>query len=106
MQGLISAGSADRKWLLVTVVIMAVLSIATLLLATEYFQVFAGLGTKYARLLVQTAKMYLLGAVAVAVLYFMARARLRIAGLRMFVLCLSTAVDIFLGARFIVDTVL
>jgi hypothetical protein len=103
LQGLVSTGFADRKWVLMTVVIMVVLSLVTLLLATRYFQIFAGLGDKYARLLVETAKMYILGAIAVAILYFMARAKLRVHWLRWVVLGSATAVDIFFGARFIVD---
>lgn len=103
MQGLISAGSADRKWLLMTTIIMAALAIVTLLLATKYFQIFAGLGDKYAKLLTGTARMYILGAVAIAIIFFMARANLRIHWLRQILLCSATAVDIFFGARFIVD---
>jgi hypothetical protein len=105
VQGLASAGFADRKWVLAATVIMGVLAIIALLLATEYFQVFAGLGTGYARLFVETAEMYILGAVAMAILYFMARAKLRIAPLRLVILCSAMAVDIFLGARFIVDKI-
>ena len=89
-----------------TATIMAILSIVTLLLATEYFQVFAGLGAKYAKLLTQTAKMYILGTITVAILFFMVRAKLRIQWLRWVILCSASAVDIFLGARFIVDRVL
>jgi len=105
MQGLVCAGYADRKWLLITTVIMAALSVATLLLATKYFQIFAGLGGKYAKLLVQAANMYILGTIAVAILFFMARAKLRIGWLRWIIICSAVAVDIFLGARFIVDKV-
>lgn len=103
VQGLISTGFADRRWVLMAAVVMIVLSLVTLLLATRYFQLFAGLGDKYARLFVDTAKMYILGAIAVAILYFMARAKLRVHWLRWVVLGSAMAVDIFLGARFIVD---
>lgn len=106
MQGLTSAGLADRRWVLLSAVIMAALAIVTLLLATKYFQIFAGLGAKYARLLVEAAKMYILGAIAVAIIFFMARAKLRLHWLRWAILCSATAVDVFLGARFIVDRVL
>jgi arginine exporter protein ArgO len=105
MQGLASAGFADRKWVLMDTVIMAVLSVVTLLLAIEYFQIFAGLGTSYAKLFAETAKMYILGAIAVAILYFMSRAKLRIRWLRQVILCSAMAVDIFFGARFIVDKI-
>jgi hypothetical protein len=105
MHGLILAGHADRKWILVTAVIMGVCSIVTLLLATKYFEIFAGLGTKYAKLLVAAATMYILGTVAVAILYFMTRTKLRINWLRLALLCTAMALDIFLGARFIVDKI-
>jgi hypothetical protein len=105
LQGLCSAGFADRRWVLMAAVIMVVLSLTTLLLATRYYNIFAGFGSKYARLLVETAKMYILGAIAVAILYFMARAKLRVHWLRWVVLGLVTAVDIFFSARLIVDKI-
>jgi hypothetical protein len=105
MHGLVLAGHADRKWVLVTTVIMGLCSIVTLLLATKYSGMFGGLGTKYAKLLVAAATMYILGTVAVAILYFMARMRLRMNWLRMVILCSAMALDVFLGARFIVDKV-
>jgi hypothetical protein len=106
MQGIVSASHADRKWVLITAVIMAALAIIALLLATKYYDIFAGFGAKYARLFMQTAKMYILGAIAVSVIFFMASAKLRLAALRWAILCSATAVDIFLGARFIVDRLL
>lgn len=106
VQGLASAGYADRKWVLLAATIMAALSIVTLLLATKYFQVFAGLGTKYAKLLVETAKMHILGSVAAIIIFFFARAKLRLRWLRWIILSSAMAVDIFLGARFIVDRIL
>ena len=105
IQGLVCAGFADRKWILMTSVIMAVLAIVTLLLASKYFQTFLQLGAGYARLLVLTACMYILGTTAVAIIFFMARARLRIAPLRWVILCSAMVVDIFFGARIIVDKI-
>jgi len=105
IQGLVRAGFADRKWLLLTSVIMAALSIVTLLLATEYFQTFAGLGAGYAKLFVRAAQMYILGAIAVAAIFFIASANLRLAVLRAVLLCSAIGLDIFVGARFIVDKV-
>jgi len=106
MQGLISAGPADRRWVLLTAILLGILAIVTLLFATKYFQTAAGLGTGYARLLTETAKMYILGAVAVAMLFVIARAKLRIHPVRQILLYATMALDIFLGARFIVDTIL
>ncbi len=105
IQGLASAGSADRKWVLMTAVTLGVLSIITLLLATKYFQVFAGFGAKYAKLFLETAKMYILGAIAAGIIFFMARAKLRLCWLREVLLCSAMAVDIFFSARFIVDRI-
>lgn len=106
LQGLVLAGSADRKWLLMTAVIMMMLSVITLLLATECFSMFAGFGSGYARLLVDTAKMYILGAVAAGTIFFVVRAKLRVHWLRLVILSSAMAVDIFLGARFIIDKIL
>ena len=106
MQGLISAGPADRRPVLLTAILLGILAIITLLLATKYFQTVAGLADGYARLLTATAKMYILGAIAIAMLFVIARAKLRIHPVRQILLYAAMALDIFLGARFIVDTIL
>jgi len=106
MQALVSAGYADRKWILLTATVLGILAIVTLLLATKYFQVFAGLGNSAAKLFTESAKTYVLGAITVAIIFFLARAKLRAPALRWTLLCSAMAVDIFLGARFIVDKIL
>lgn len=106
LQGLCSAGFADRKWILASAIFMAGLSIVTLLLATKFFQMFAGLGDKYAKLFLAAAVMYTVGTIALAIIFFIARAKLRIVALRLIILCSALAVDIFLATRFIVDRIL
>ncbi|MBC8468245.1 MAG: hypothetical protein H8D56_02135 [Planctomycetes bacterium] len=106
MQGLSSAGFTDRWWIVVTVVIMAALSIVTLLLASKYFQTFLGLGAGYAKLFTEAGKMYALGAIVAAIIFFMIRAKLRMRLLRQLVLCAAMGVDIFIGARYIVDRIM
>ena len=106
LQGFALAGYADRKWLLITTGIMAALAITTLLLATKYHNIFAGLGTKYANLMTQTAKLYLLGTIATGIIFFMARAKLRLAVLRLVILSLAIAVDILFCASFITYRIL
>ena len=128
MQGLICAGYADRKWILFAAIVMGVLAIVTLLLATKYFQTFASLGSGYARLLTEAAKMYILGAITVAIFFLMAlhrtpyggtkltahstghRRKASLTGLTVLLkaglLCATMGLDIFLGARFIVDAIL
>jgi hypothetical protein len=105
MQGLASAGFADRAWILITTAVMAALAILTLLLATKYFQTFLGLGSGYAKLFTEAGKMYVLGAIVTAIIFFMIRAKLRMQFLRRIVLSAAIAVDIFIGARYIVDKV-
>lgn len=104
VQALAEVSSADRRWVLMTTAIMAALAIVTLLLAAKYFQLFAGLGNQYARVLVWAAVMYILGTIAAGIIFFVARAKLRLIGLRLVFLCSAMAVDIFLGARFLVDS--
>ena len=106
MQGLICAGFADRKWILAAAAIMGILAITVLMLVTQYFQVALGLAAGYARLLADAGKMYVIGAIAVTVLFFVARARLRAHSLRQALLYTAVALDIFFGARFIVDAIL
>lgn len=106
IQGLSLAGPADRKWVLAGAFVQAGFAIAALFLATKYFQTFLSLADKYAKLFVRTSEMYVLGAVAVLILFFIARAKLRIRAVRWAILCLSIAVDILFGARFIIDRVL
>ncbi|MHC4460179.1 MAG: hypothetical protein ACYS6W_13810 [Planctomycetota bacterium] len=106
MQGLASAGFSDRRWVLAAAVIMGILAIVTLLLAIKCYQIFAGLGKEYAKLFIDSAWMYLLGATVLGIIFFMTRAKLRIAPPRLVILCSAMAVDIFLGATFIVDRTL
>jgi len=85
---------------------MCTLAIVTLLLAAKYFQTFLGLGAGYAKLFTEAGKMYVLGAIVAAIIFFMIRAKLRMRQLRQVALYAAMAVDIFLGARFIVDKIL
>lgn len=105
LQGLCSAGLADRRWILLSMAFMAGLAIVTLSQATKYFQVFAGFGDEYANLFLADAKMYIAGAVALLAIFFIARAKLRLPWLRWTLLGSAIAVDIFFGARFVVDMI-
>lgn len=105
LQGLISAGAADKKIILAIALVMAGLSIVMLLSAAGYFQAFAEPAEKPDGLLTLTAGMYILAAVAVAFVFFLASAKLRAHPLRLAILCSAMALDIFLSARFIVDKV-
>ncbi|MBN1805294.1 MAG: hypothetical protein JW837_08595 [Sedimentisphaerales bacterium] len=103
MQGLSSAGYSDRVWVLVTVVIMAGLSILSLLLATKYFQTFLGLGAGYGRAFTRAGKIYVLGAIMASIIFFMIRAKLRMRLLRRLILCAAMGLDIYIGAVYIID---
>jgi hypothetical protein len=106
MQGLICAGFADRNWILSTAIVMGALAIVALLWATKCFSIFAGLGKDAAQLFTETAKMHILGAIAMVVLFLIARSKLRMRLLRQVLLCATMATDVFLGARLVVDQIL
>ncbi|HON92252.1 MAG TPA: hypothetical protein PK373_03325 [Sedimentisphaerales bacterium] len=106
LHGLIAAGYADRKWILAATIVLGGLAIAALLLAAHCFQVILGLGDGYARLFVEAAKAYLLGVVATGIVFGITHSKLRLHALRWAILCVALAVDIFLGARYIVDRLL
>ena len=105
-QTLITAGPADRKWLLISAAVMAALAIVTLLLSTNYFQITFSLADSYAQLFLDSAKMYILGCIATAILFFTARAKLRLHWIRTTIISSAFAVDIFFSARFIIDKTL
>lgn len=105
LQGFCSAGLADRRWILLSMAFMAGLSIVTLLQATKYFQVFMGFGDEYANLFLADAKLYIAGTVALLIVFFIARAKLRLTWLRWAILGSAITVDIFFGARFVVDKI-
>jgi hypothetical protein len=106
MQGLIEAGPADRKWILAAGITLGILAVVALLLAAESFQIFLGLADGYGRLFVQAAQIYLLGALAIALIFLMVRQNLRLHWLRWAVLCAALGIDIFLGAQYLADAVL
>jgi hypothetical protein len=105
LQGFVSAGHADRKWILATAIVMGSLAIVTLLLATKCFQIFLGLGFGYARLFTEEAKMYILGAIATASIFFLSYTKLRTHRIREVILLTTIAFDAFLGARYIIDRI-
>lgn len=106
IDGLSLAGGADRRWLLASVIVMLSLSIVTLLMASKYFQTFASLGDGYARLFVESGRMYILGAVATGILFFMARAQKRLTYVKLILLSCAVGVDIFICAQYLVDEVI
>jgi hypothetical protein len=106
MQGVICAGYADRKWILLSAIVMGVLAILTLLLATKYFQIIFGLAAGYARLFVESGKIHLLGAVTMAIFFFVVRGRLRLQPVRKFLLYSTVGLDIFLQSAFVIDRIL
>jgi hypothetical protein len=104
-QTLMEAGFADRKWILTAAICLGGLAIVTLLLATKYFQVIFHLADGYARLFVEEAKMYLLAAVGVAIVFAIVHRQLRLHWLRWAILCAALGLDIFLGARYFIDKI-
>jgi hypothetical protein len=106
IQGLSGASYADRKWVFFSALIMGVLSLFALLLATQYFQGFAGMGDKHASLFLETARMYILGMVAVTISFLIARGKVRLYWLRLVILCSAMAIDIYFSSQILVDKVI
>jgi hypothetical protein len=105
LQGLIEASYSDGKWILAGATVLGVLAITTLLLAAQYFQTAFSLGDGYARLFVEAAKMYLIAAIAMVVIFTMTRQKLRLPQLRGLILYAVIAIDVFLSAQYIVDKI-
>jgi len=92
-QGLVSAGPADKKWVLASVIVMGTFAVTVPAL------------TGYGKPCSETAKMYILGAIAIAIIFFMAKINFRARIVRITVISAAMVIDIFISARFIVDSV-
>jgi len=106
LQGLIKAGASDKGWVLWTGLAQAALGIGALVLALKYSGSFFGVTDEYSRMFVAAAKIYALGAIAIGVVFIMAVQKKRWPWLRWAVLGGTIGVDVFLSARYIVDSVL
>jgi hypothetical protein len=105
LHGLVEAGPADRKWILTATILLGILAIVALLLAAKCFQVFLGLGDGYGRLFLWAAEVYLIGAGATGLIFFLTRQNLRLHGLRWALLAAALGLDIVLSARYLVDAI-
>jgi hypothetical protein len=104
-EGIIHCGYSDRKWILASAIVLLVCAAVTLLFGIRATHIFAGLGAKYIRLFIQAAQMYIAGAIAMGVVFFLARGKSRLVWLRAAIVFSAIGVDIFLGARNIADAV-
>jgi len=103
LQSLLSAGHADRKWVLSAAFVLAVLALVTILAARGYLHIGPLIEPTDLTILLQSSKLYLVGSIAVTIIYFLASIRLRMYSLRLAILGSAMAVDIFFGAGFIID---
>ena len=88
MQGLVWAGSSDRKWVLGCFVITAVISAIAFITANTYSGI-----------------MFALGAILLASLFFVSRAGIRWHLLRWVLFCTGFTVDILSGAKYTLDQI-
>lgn len=105
-EGIIRAGYRDAKWILASAVILLALAIASLLLGTKCAYIIAGLGLKYTRLFTESAGLYILGAVAVFVVFLMVRCKVRALWLRRVLIGAALAVDIVLSSGHVTDKII
>ena len=95
MHGLVLAGPADSKWSIAAVITAAALAATTFALSFTR-------GSAY----LYAAEVHTLALVLTAAIFFMARARLRWRLFRWALLSAGLALDIILGARYLIDTIL
>lgn len=105
-QGLISAGNADKKWILVPSIVLMALSLSAIIFIAKCQSIFAIPAIQYQKIFTYTAKIYILGAIALAILFLITHLKLRLQWLRWLLLIVPAAIDIFLGAKFIFDNVI
>ncbi len=103
-EGIINAGYSDRKWVLAGAIVLMVLSAASLLLATKYAYVIAGLGLKYTAVFTDSAKMYILAAVSMFIIFLLSQFKIRFLWFRVAVVGITFALDLILTAKYIIDS--
>lgn len=106
IEGIIHSGYSDRKWILASAAVLLACAIVSLIFGTRTTHIFAGLGAGYTRRFIQAAVMYVAGTIAIGVVFFLAKGKSRLAWVRAAIMCAAVAVDIFLGATAIVDSVM
>ena len=106
LHGLIGAGFSDKMWIFATGLVLLALAIVMRLLAVKYSESFLGVAEEYSRLFIKAAKMYLIGAAAIAIVFIMAVQEIRLHWLRWAVLGAALGLDIFFSASYIVGKVL
>ena len=114
LQGLIEAGPADKKWILAAAILLGFLAIVALVCSDAVRRssyaltgtLRTDLGDSSGRLFLQAAQIYLVGAAATGIIFFLTRQNLRLHWLRWALLCTALGLDIFLGATYIADRII
>jgi hypothetical protein len=106
LQGIISSGTTDRKWILYSVIITCSAAIASLLLATKLFQIFLSLGDRYAILVCKDAMYYIIGSAAVGIIYLINVTGIRLHWVRLVIISGAVGMDFMFTAGYIIGTIL
>ena len=94
LQGLVWSTAADKKYVLICGLIMAALTIFTSAMAMKGSNIFFNI-----------AVMYAMATLAVAIIFFITSAKLRLHWLRWTILCSAAGIDIFISAPIIIDKI-
>ena len=105
-QGLICAGKADKKWILIASLVLMSLCLIAIIFTARCQSIFAAQGLQYARIFTYTAKIYILGAIAIAILFLITHLNLRLHWLRWLLLIGPAVIDIIISAQFIFDNII
>lgn len=103
LEAITLAGFSDRRWILLAAAVSGLLSVLSAGLVIHCEKIIAGIGENSAQLFADTAMFYAFGAVALVVIFFMTRAAVRGRLIRQVILSSAVGLDIFIGARFIID---
>ncbi len=105
-QGLICAGKADKKWILISSLVLMLLCIIALIFTARSQTIFAAQALDYTNIFAYTAKIYILGTISIAILLLITQLNLRIHWLRWLLLLGPAIIDIVIGAKFIFSNII
>lgn len=106
IEGLIHCGYRDRKWVLASGIVLLVCAVVSLLYAVKAAEVIFGFGMGYTGRFTEAAHMYIIGAIAIGTVFFLAKGKSRLLYLRLAIICAAMAVDIFSGAVYMIDRIM
>lgn len=106
LSALLNTISVDFEWLAGTTGVLGLCSVVSFMLSIKYYKFFAGLGRPAADTLATEARLFLLGAVCIALIAVISKLNLRLKLLRLLIIIFPCLIDFVITSTEITDKIL